>query len=189
MPKSRRKFIANASLALAGAAAGCRSQKQPAAELPPGAPPAFGTAPPVGPEGSPNTFDEAEKLVQVEMTGADRVTAASNWRTSMAALYERRTGPRKVALEPELAPYSQVNPVLPGQKAGPDRDRFVRSTAEPGPAPASDDDLAYAPVTQLARWIEQREVTSERLTNAYFERIQRLHPNLPCATTLPPDPT
>jgi len=187
MPKSRRKFIAQASLALAGAASACRTQKPPAAETTPGAPPAFGTAPPVGPEVSPNTFAEAEKLVQVQLSDADRVTAASNWRNSIAALYERRTGPRKVTLEPELSPYSQVNPVLPGQKVGPDRDRFVRSTTDPGLAPASDDDLAYAPVTQLSRWIEQRKITSERLTNAYFDRIQRFDPKLRCVITLTRD--
>jgi len=187
MPKSRRKFLANASLALAGAAAGCRKQEPKSAELPPGAPPAFGTAPAVGPEVSPDTFAEAEKLVQVQMTGAERVMAAGNWRNSMAALYERRTGPKKVAIEPEVAPYSLVNPVLPGQKAGPDRDRFVRSTVDPGPAPASDDDLAYAPVTQLARWVEQRKLTSERLTNAYLDRLQRFDPKLRCVITLTRD--
>jgi Asp-tRNA(Asn)/Glu-tRNA(Gln) amidotransferase A subunit family amidase len=187
MPKSRRKFIASASLALAGAAAGCRKQTQPAAETTPGAPPAFGTAPPVGPEVSATTFAEAEKLMQVQMSDPDRISAASNWRNSMAALYERRTGPKKVALEPELGPYSQVNPVLPGQKAGPDHDHFVRTHIDPGPAPASDDDLAYAPVTQLSRWIEQRKVTSERLTNAYLDRIQRFDAKLKCIITLTKD--
>lgn len=96
-------------------------------DLPAGAPPAFGTAPPVGPEISPATFAEAEKLVQVDLRPSDRTLAAGNWRNSMAALFERRTGPRKVALEPALAPWSHGNAVLPGQTAGPVRDRFVRS--------------------------------------------------------------
>ena len=33
----------------------------------------------------------------------------------MAPLYERRVGPRKVALEPGLAPWSRVEAVQPGQ--------------------------------------------------------------------------
>jgi hypothetical protein len=53
----------------------------------------------VGPEVSPSTFAEAEKLVQVENTAAHRAEAADSWRASMAPLYERRTGPHKVALE------------------------------------------------------------------------------------------
>jgi hypothetical protein len=54
----------------------------------------------VGPEVSTATFAEAEKLVIAELTPAERVQAAGNWRSSMAPLYERRTGPRKLALEP-----------------------------------------------------------------------------------------
>src|SRR5205823_7556151 len=57
----------------------------------PGAPPAFGTSPSVGPEVGPGTFAEAEKLVQVANTPEYRAEAAANWRESMAALYERRT--------------------------------------------------------------------------------------------------
>lgn len=45
-----------------------------------GTPPAFGTAPPVGPEVSAATFAEAEKLMRVELTAAERVQAAGNWR-------------------------------------------------------------------------------------------------------------
>ena len=64
MLKSRRQFLTYTSLGLLGAAAACRSKTQKTADLPPGAPPAFDTAPPVGPEVSPSTFAEAEKLVQ-----------------------------------------------------------------------------------------------------------------------------
>src|ERR1700685_581692 len=110
MSKSRRQFLPRSSLALLGAAAGCRS-KQKTASLPPGAPPAFGTAPPVGPEVSPSTFAEAEKLGQGENSGGHRAEAAGSWRESMAPLYERRTGPHKVVLESTLAPYSRWNPV------------------------------------------------------------------------------
>jgi hypothetical protein len=110
MSKSRRQFLARTSLGLLGAAAAGPSKAQKPAEVPPGTPPAFGTAPAVGPEVSPSTFAEAEKLVQVELTGAERAVAAGSWRTTMAALYERRTGPRKVGLEPALAPLFAVGP-------------------------------------------------------------------------------
>ena len=115
MSHSRRQFLTQTSLALLGAAAGCRSKPQKTLELPPGAPPAVGTAP-VGPEVSASTFAEAEKLVRVELTSAEREMAARSWRTSMASLYERRTGPRKVGLEPALAPWSRSEAVLPGEK-------------------------------------------------------------------------
>jgi len=184
MSKSRRQFLAQTSLGLLAAATVARSFAQQTADLPPGAPPAFGAGPAVGPEVSPSTFAEAEKLVQFDLTAPQRAMAAGSWRETMAALYERRTGPRKVALEPTLAPASRWNPMLPGLKAGPDRDRFIRSSADPGPLPARDEDIAFASLTQLSRWIEQRKLTSDRLTRIYLKRIEEFDPKLHCVITL-----
>src|SRR5437588_1313701 len=198
MAKSRRQFMALTSMGVLGAAAGLRGRAQgetegqnPAgqnpADLPPGAPPAFGAGPAVGPEVSATTFAEAEKLVQFEMTAPERAVAAGSWRKTMAAVYERRTGPRKVTLETTVAPATRWNPVLPGQKVGPERDQFVRSRLNPGPLPARDEDIAFAPVTQLSRWIETRKLTSERLTNIYLKRLEQFDPKLHCVITLTSD--
>ena len=99
---SRRQFLVKAPVGLLGTIAACSGAEKQAGSAsppPPGAPPTFGTAPIVGPEVSSSTFVEAEKLVQVEMSRPDREMAANSWRASMAALYERRTGPRKATLE------------------------------------------------------------------------------------------
>jgi Asp-tRNA(Asn)/Glu-tRNA(Gln) amidotransferase A subunit family amidase len=157
-------------------------------EPPPGTPPAFGTGPQVGPEVSAATFTEAEKLVQIQLSEAARQVAAKSWRSNMAALYERRTGPRKVSLAPWLAPALQWNPILPGQKSGPERNRFVQSKGDPGPLPSRDEDIAFAPVTKLSRWIENRTLTSERLTNIYLQRLRRFDPKLRCVITLLREP-
>jgi Asp-tRNA(Asn)/Glu-tRNA(Gln) amidotransferase A subunit family amidase len=87
-------------------------------------------------------------------------------------------------LEPALAPYSRWDPVLPGQTLSPGRDRFIRTRNDPGPLPASDEDLAFAPLTQISRWIEQRKLTSERITHLYLERLERFNPKLRCVITL-----
>ena len=150
---------------------------------PAGAPPTFGATPEVGPEVSPATFAEAEKLMQVQMSDAERNMAAATWRKSMSALIERRTGPKKIALEATLSPGTQWNPVLPGQKAGPAKDVFVASKTDPGPLPSSDAEIAFAPVTRLSRWIETRKLTSDRLTRVYLERIERFDPKLRCVIT------
>ena len=136
----------------------------PAPPATPGAPPTFGAGPVSGPPVSSSTFAEAEKLVQVTMSPAERDMAAASWPRSLAPLLERRVGPRKIALEPELAPATQWNPSLAGEKPGPTQDRFVRSAGDAIPLPANDADVAFAPVTQLSRWIEQKKLTSERLT-------------------------
>ncbi|HMB80866.1 MAG TPA: amidase, partial [Vicinamibacterales bacterium] len=168
----------------------CRDQQSATvATLPttPGAPPTFGTGPVSGPPVSPATFAEAEKLAQVTMSPAEREMAAATWRQSMAPVLERRVGPRKVALTPDVAPATRWNPVLAGESSGPARDLFVRSKADPGPLPASDADIAFAPVTRLSRWLEQKALTSERLTNIYLHRIEQFDPKLRCIITLTKD--
>ena len=147
MSKSRREFLTQMSIGLFGVSAGFQVQEQKPL---PGAPPAFGTSSPVGPEVSPGTFAEAEKLVRVEMTASNRDEAAGNWRKSMAALYERRTGPRKVSLQRELSPATVWDPVLPGAKAGPKR--AAKRAANPATkrsAPAKR--RAAAPAAKRAR--------------------------------------
>lgn len=190
MPKSRREFLTATAASAAALAAGVNADAPPAPPAPTpaaGTPPAFGTAPAAGPDISPATIAEAEKLVRVSLTPKDRAQAAGNWRQSMAGTMERRTGPRKVDLEPSLAPASLWNPVLPGASAGPARRAFSRSTAGPGPLPPRDEDVAFAPVTALSRWIETKVLSSERLTRIYLERLGRFDPLLRCVITLTPD--
>ncbi|HXW90240.1 MAG TPA: amidase [Terriglobales bacterium] len=190
MRKSRRQFLAVTSAGLVGAAVAPKVAAQvPEAQQPPtpGAPPAFGTGPLVGPEISPTTVTAAEKLVQITMTDSEIAMAASSWRANMAALYERRAGPRKVQLEATLAPATAWNPVSVEMKTGPMRDRFLRGTADPGPLPVKDEDIAYAPVTKLSRWIEQRKLPATRLTEIYLERLEQFDPQLHCVITLTAD--
>jgi Asp-tRNA(Asn)/Glu-tRNA(Gln) amidotransferase A subunit family amidase len=195
MDRARRKFLGRAagivSVAAAGSMMSCGKPGgetgQVPASLPAGSPPVFGAAPPVGPEISPATIAEAEKLMQVQLTDRERAQAAGNWRISMAPIYERRAGPRKVTLDPDLAPATRWNPVLPGLSAGPAQDRFVRSLPPSVPLPASDEDIAYAPVSVLSRWIEGRLLTSERLTRIYLDRLERFDARLRCAITITRD--
>jgi hypothetical protein len=185
MARSRRDFLAGAS-ALVAAAAACNEagQKTGAAVPPAGAPPAFGTSPEVGPPVSTATFAQAEKLVQFELKPAERQQAADSWRKTMAALYERRTGPRRFVPDASTAPATLWNPMLSGQHTMPSRDRFVRSEIDNLPVPASDADIAYASLAQLSRWIESRKLTSERLTNIYLDRIEWFDSKLRCIITL-----
>src|ERR1700733_11175318 len=195
--KSRRTFLKHGTLGLAAAAVGCHATPEPeqpaAAPNPsagppaPGTPPAFGTAPAVGPEVSGVTFEESKNLVRVPLTTAEEKQAAESWRQAMAPLYERRTGPRKVALEPTLAPATQWNPMLPGMPPPPQHDHFFPAPAPFVPLPKADDDIAFASVAQLSRWIHARALTSERLTGIYLDRLERFNPTLRCVITLTAD--
>lgn len=190
MPRSRREFLVS-SAALLGAATGSSRAATAVAAPKSGAasstPPAFGTAPAVGPEVTPATFAEAGKLLRIRMSPAHRAEAALNWRESMAPLYERRTGPRTVDLEPDLAPYSHWNPVLPGYSTAPRADEFITSARSPGPLPTRDTDIAFAPLWKLARWMSSRQLSSQRLTEIYLHRIQTWDPRLKSVITLTRD--
>ncbi|MBI1358231.1 MAG: amidase [Acidobacteria bacterium] len=52
------------------------------------------------------------------------------------------------------------------------------------PKPAGDEDLAFLPVTHLARLIEKREITSTELTKLYLSRLKKYGPELFCVVTL-----
>ena len=102
--KSRRSFLMTSPMAVMAATVLQPSLAADGTAATPGAPPTFGTMPAVGPEVSASTFAEAEKLVQVTMSESQRDMAALSWRTSMPAMLERRTGPRKVAPAANLPP-------------------------------------------------------------------------------------
>jgi Asp-tRNA(Asn)/Glu-tRNA(Gln) amidotransferase A subunit family amidase len=188
MSRSRREFLAQGSLGLLAAA--IIPQTTEAAQVPqtPGAPPAFGTAPPVGPAVSPETFAAAEKLVQVELTPADRAQAAGNWQQSMATVYERRVGPRKVAIEEAIAPATVWNPVLTAPQAGAvAAGKFQLGETTGASLPAHDEDIAFASALQLSHWIHERKITSERLTKIYLARLEKHNKQLNCVITLTAD--
>jgi Asp-tRNA(Asn)/Glu-tRNA(Gln) amidotransferase A subunit family amidase len=186
MSKSRREFLTQSTLTLLASVAAPTLGQNPATPTTPGAPPAFGTAPAVGPEISAATFVEAEKLVQFPLTEIDRAQAAGNWRSAMAPLYERRVGPRKVAIPDTIAPYSRWDCTMPGINPGPSKNEFIRTKFD-APLPDSDEAIAFAPVHHLSRWIETRKLTSERLTNIYLKRIDQLNPRINCIITLTRD--
>ena len=192
MKNSRRRFLTNASLGVVGATLGAREAAQaqsaaPASTPPPGAPSAFATSPPVGPEVSATTFLEAGKLMQVQLTAQESRDAAGSWRAAMAPLYERRTGPKKIQLETTLQPASRWEPNQFEQRTGRGRNYFVRSKLEERPLPSRDSEIAFASVAQLSRWIETRQLSSERLTQIYLRRLERFDPKLKCVITLTPE--
>ncbi len=208
MAQSRREFLAQGSAGLVAAAISAvgsdaeqaaptqppGASAQPGVSTTPGAPPASGTAPPAGPAVSAETFVQAEKLVQVELRPAELAQAAGNWQQSMAALFERRTGPRKLRIEESVAPASVWNPRMTAVAAvaescavslEPRSGSFVTIEEPKPPAlPSRDEDIAFAPVTLLSQWIQTKQITSERLTRIYLDRLERFDPQLRCVITL-----
>jgi Asp-tRNA(Asn)/Glu-tRNA(Gln) amidotransferase A subunit family amidase len=105
----------------------------------------------------------------------------------MAPVYERRSGPRKFSPAAPTAPATRWDPVLPGQAAGPEHNRFVRSRNAARPLPSNETDIAFALVSHLSRWIEARQLTAERLTRIYLDRLERHNSKLRCVITVTRD--
>ncbi len=181
---SRRAFL----LQTAAAAFAAKTSAQASTPQPAGAPPAFGTALPVGPQINAVDFEHAGKLLQVTMTPAERAQAAVNWQNSMAALFERRNGPRKVSIGPLVAPASTWNPVLGeadahfGQAATQESVQVLSAVTDA--LPVDEESIAFSPVTHLSHWIQTKQLTSERLTSVYLKRLKHFDPQLRCVITL-----
>ncbi len=120
--------------------------------------------------------------MQVELTPAELAQAAGNWQQSMAALFERRTGPRKLRIEEQVAPATVWNPRMTAiGVTAPSADRPLESREIFGDRPilpTREEDIAYAPVTMLAEWVRTRQITSERLTQIYLNRLERFDAKL-----------
>ena len=194
MKESRRQFLTQSSLGVLAALTVARDSTAatpdvPAApaSTPPGMPSAFATSPAAGPDVSAATFAAAEKLVQVKWNDRDLKQAAGSWRVAMAPLYERRTGPKKLALEEVIAPASRWNPQIPQARPLQLHRNFVRSASAHEPLPKRDEDIAFASVAQLSLWIEQRQLSSQRLTQIYLDRLRNFDPRLKCVITLTAD--
>src|SRR6184192_3519283 len=130
--------------------------------------------------GGPRSFARHVRRGGEARAGRERARPSragpGNWRESMAALYERRTGPKKIALEDELAPATVWNPSIRGAGGPKKSGKVVRSLMPARPLPKSDDEIAYATVAQLSQWIKSRALTSTRLTQIYLDRMERFDP-------------
>ena len=128
------------------------------------------------------TIAEAERLLGVDYSDAERLQMLDN----IAGQIELAIKRRALRLPQGLAPATRFDPRLPGWKAI-DPGIFRPGDGPPPPLPARDIDIAFAPVTHLARWIRGGELTSLRLTEIYLERIARLGEKLKCIAVATPE--
>jgi Asp-tRNA(Asn)/Glu-tRNA(Gln) amidotransferase A subunit family amidase len=75
------------------------------------------------------------------------------------------------------------NPIPPGKQIRIERRPLRRASIAVSMA-ASDEALAFLPVTHLSRLVETRQVTSTALTKLYLARLKQFDPRLHCVVTL-----
>ncbi len=181
-PPSRRDLIlrAFATLAAAEAAGGLPALASPLATS------AGQDADPTAASGAipPGVVEMAEKLAGIEFTPAEREQIASTIAEQLSWFASRASqGP----LPNALAPATVFHALPPGARptfrtAAGDVAGYVE--ADPGPLPAKEIDLAFAPVTRLSGWIRRGALKSRRLTELCLRRLERADRDLKCVITL-----
>ncbi len=129
---------------------------------------------------TPGDLQRAEKLIGLEMTASERDLM-------LAGLEDLRRGYealRGVPLPNSVPPAIRFDPAMAGAAEPP-----VYPPAPPAAAPrltppADDDDLAFWPVSDLARWLRRGAISALELTQLYLHRLQRYDPTLHCVVTL-----
>lgn len=123
----------------------------------------------------------AETLAGIRFTPAEREMMAKTIGEQIEMFASRQQlGPLPNTLSPAL----RFDPRLPGMVFDMQQRRSVWSEINAGAVPENEDDIAFAPVTQLAKWLESGKLTSERLTGVYLDRLKRFDPQIKCVITL-----
>ncbi|KAF0114445.1 MAG: amidase [Rhodobacteraceae bacterium] len=128
------------------------------------------------------TIAAAERLMGVDYTPAERQLMLDNLEGQITSALARRAVPM-----PNQVPMAlRFDPRLP-DFAMPHGVDALRLSSVISPLPQTDEDIAFAPVTQLGTWIRSGALTSRRLTQIYLDRIAALGPKLECWAQVTPD--
>ncbi|MBC7735651.1 MAG: amidase [Candidatus Saccharibacteria bacterium] len=93
---------------------------------------------------------------------------------------------RAVSLANSVPMAMRFDPRLPGFVM-PHQTDVLRLSGETAPLPEQEEDIAFAPVTNLATWIKRGDLTSRRLTQIYLDRIAAIGPKLECFAAVTAD--
>jgi hypothetical protein len=94
---------------------------------------------------------------------------------------------RQFPLSNGVPPAIQFNPLPVGFTFETQRHKFKPSPLPKVKLPANPDDLAFYSVGELAALIKSRQITSEKLTQFYLQRLKKFGPKLECVVMLTED--
>jgi Asp-tRNA(Asn)/Glu-tRNA(Gln) amidotransferase A subunit family amidase len=113
-------------------------------------------------------LDEAEAVAGLEFTDDEREMMLDGLNRNLRSYEELRS----VSIPNAVHPAVTFDPVLPG-RTFPTASTVFRYTRPRGVTrPRTPEDLAFAPVTQLAELVRTRQVTSVELTELYLARLR-----------------
>jgi Asp-tRNA(Asn)/Glu-tRNA(Gln) amidotransferase A subunit family amidase len=132
-----------------------------------------------------DVLEAAQKIARVSFTREEqqailtRLNAGRGYLAGFAAL-------RAAKLGDDEQPAIVFNPVPPG-KVLPSGPRGIVRRAREVSRPASDEALAFLPLTDLARLVQTRQVKPSELTELYLSRLAKYDPALRCVVSLTPE--
>ena len=131
------------------------------------------------PQITAETIAAAEQLLGLAYTARERAQMLGNLDGQIDQAVARRAVPMANAVPMAM----RFDPRLPGF-AMPHGASGLTLSPVADPLPTSDEDIAFAPVTQLSGWIASGALTSARLTQIYLDRIAEFGPRLECFATV-----
>ena len=136
---------------------------------------------------------DAETITLEMIEAAQAIAGLSFSRDEQQRIVERLNGPRSPLLAfdtlqtanlgNDTQPAVVFNPVPPGKTLPSDRRPLKRQELEVS-MPATDDELAFLPMTHLAKLVEDRQVKPSELTRLYLARMKQYDPELHVVVTL-----
>ncbi|HEY2148047.1 MAG TPA: amidase, partial [Pirellulales bacterium] len=126
---------------------------------------------------TPDMIQQAEWIAGLELKPEDRESVARGLTQAVSGFKKLR----EVKLENNVAPAIIFNatPCMPPPESTPRQP--AAPIAAPAPVrPASEDDIAFLPITALAALVRTRQVKSRELTKLYLDRLRRFDPALKC---------
>jgi Asp-tRNA(Asn)/Glu-tRNA(Gln) amidotransferase A subunit family amidase len=129
-------------------------------------------------------LEAAQRIAGLSFTRdqQDKILARLNGRAGPLAGFDAL----RVADLGSTQPAIVFNPVLPGKTLPTERRPQRRKPPEVS-MPATEQELAFLPVTHLARLVETRQITPTELTKLYLSRLKRYDPRLLCVVSLTED--
>lgn len=130
------------------------------------------------------TLQCAESLFGIDYTDSEieqMVIGLDEWAESAARL-------RAIDQPNTLQPATTFDPRLPGISYNlPQQVGSIVPEDDPGPVPDTESDIAFAPAWKQAHWLRSGQISSERLTRIYLDRIERIGRELKCFVTVTPE--
>ena len=122
----------------------------------------------------------AQRIAGLKFTDEEleRIAAGLNRPGGMPDVGTLRAANLGNAVQPAIV----FNPVPPGMTLPSER-RPMRRAAITVAMPATDEELAFLPVTHLAKLVETRQVKPSELTELYLARLRRHDPTLHCVVS------